>query len=45
MTKRYRYLTFSALRWATMEYARTAVVKLDMYKYMYRDPKKYVPSA
>ena len=43
VTKRYRYLTFNALRWATMEYARTAVVKLDMY--MYRDPKKYVPST
>ena len=45
VTKRYRYLSFNALRWATMEYARTAVVKLDMYKYMYRDPKKYVPAA
>ena len=42
VTKRYRYSTFSALRWAVMEYARTASVHLDMYKYLYRDPRKYV---
>ena len=29
VAKRYRYLTLNALRWATMEHARTAVAKLD----------------
>ena len=45
VTKHYRYSTFSALRWDVIEYARTAAVRPDMYKYLYRDPRKYVLPA
>ena len=42
VTKRHRYAEFNALRWEAMEYARTSRIRLDLYKYLYRDPKKYL---
>lgn len=42
VSKRYRYKSFDALRWAAMEYARTVRLKLDLYKFLYRDPRKQV---
>ena len=43
VTKRYRYKTFMALRWAVMDRARTMRVRLGLYKFLYRNPKKNVP--
>ena len=40
VSKRYRYKSFDALRWAAMEYARTVRLKLDLYKFLYSDPPK-----
>ena len=45
VTKRYRYKTFVALRWAVMERARTMRVRLGLYKFMYRNPRKNVPAG
>lgn len=42
VSKRYRYKSFDALRWAAMEYARTVRLKLDLYKFLYSDPRKHV---
>lgn len=42
VTKRRRYAEFDGLRWEAMEFVRTSRVKLDLYKYLYRDPKKYL---
>lgn len=39
VTKRYRYRTFNALRWAVMDYVRTTRVKLDLYRFLYRSPE------
>lgn len=45
VTKRYRYKTFSALRWAVMDHARTVRVRLGLYNFLYRNPRKNVPAA
>lgn len=42
VSKRYRSKSFDALRRATMEYARTVRLKLDLYEFLYRDPRKHM---
>ena len=41
VVKNHYYPTFDDLRWAIYEFFRTTRFKLDMKKYLYRDPKKY----